>query len=80
MVGDPHSGSTPLHHEAVELLVVAGADVEARDDDGRTPLHTASRAEEIAVLVTAGANLEARDNDGLTPLHTHFAPTRSRHW
>jgi ankyrin repeat protein len=45
---DGHSGWTPLHlavaaghAPVVELLVAAGADLAARTEDGRTPLHVA---------------------------------------
>ena len=67
----PDGGGTPLHYggEAASVLVAAGADVEARNYAGRTPLHTASNAEEIEALAAAGANVEARDERGRTPLH-----------
>ena len=71
-------GVTPLHgavyagyKKIVELLVVQGADVNAKDDDGDTPLHNAAIEghKEIAeLLVVKGADVNAKDDDGKTPL------------
>jgi ankyrin repeat protein len=69
---------TPLHHaaqwatvEAVELLIEAGAPLDARDWDGRTPLWIAAwlgRHEIVASLAAAGAGLDIRDETGRSPL------------
>ena len=77
---DEYFGLTPLHvaagnenRAATEALLAAGADVAARDDGDKTPLHWAAWNNEIPAvteaLLAAGANLEARDEDGNTPLH-----------
>lgn len=69
---------TPLHVAAysslliVELLLKAGANVDAIDEDGETPLSFAARmgsAEIVKALLNAGANIEAKDNNGETPLY-----------
>ena len=89
MVGD----ITPLHLAAgyninpmaVKRLIARGADVEARDSFGRTPLHWASGGSMdpsptkltsesrsslvVQALIDAGANVMARDDSGWTPLH-----------
>ncbi|MBD0866017.1 MAG: ankyrin repeat domain-containing protein [Rhodobacteraceae bacterium] len=80
---DPLMGWTPLHHaafastlEAVQVLIQAGANVEARTNDGETPLHKAAwfgRPNIAAALLDAGADPDARDEKGYTPLH--FAAT-----
>ena len=80
--------STPLHilaedgsgafrfpgdsHEAVNILLDRGANVAAKDDEGRTPLHGAAQSgsvELVRLLLEHGADLNARSNDGSTPLH-----------
>ncbi|XP_059056370.1 poly [ADP-ribose] polymerase tankyrase [Achroia grisella] len=71
--------STPLHfaagygrREVVEILISAGAALQARDDGGLQPLHNAcsfGHADVVRALLTAGAAPAARDNWGYTPLH-----------
>jgi ankyrin repeat protein len=56
---------------AVESLIARGADVNARDDDGRTSLMLAARgshAAAVGVLLAAGADVDAADKDGNTAL------------
>lgn len=69
-------GFTPLHGVAGEehidmarLLIARGADVNAANDQGITPLHLAAYPEMARVLVAAGARMDARDQRGNTPLH-----------
>ena len=60
------------HIEAIKALLDAHANIEAQDDDQRTPLHMAAingQTEAISVLIAAHANIEAQDNDQCTPLH-----------
>jgi truncated hemoglobin YjbI len=69
--------STPLHMaarrdnvEIGEQLITAGANVEARDIKGHTPLRRALNCRQpgmIKLLVGCGANLDAPDNKGVTP-------------
>lgn len=67
---------TPYHIESIKLLIASGANVNARDDNGNTPLHGASSSfrgftdlpEIIRILLDAGAKVDARNNDGVTPL------------
>lgn len=59
----------------VALLIDRGADIEATDKDGCTPLHVAvgvhnrNVAATIKMLLSAGANVNSRDANGRTPLN-----------
>lgn len=69
----------PLHYaavtgneEMVALLIDKGADLEIRNDRGRTPIILAAREMGgpgvIAILLDAGADIDAKDNYGATAL------------
>ncbi len=74
-------GETPLHYAArhnenpdvINILLKAGADINARNDNDVTPLHYAAYNDEnpdvINTLLNAGADINARDGYGGTPLH-----------
>lgn len=73
------TGSTALHLAAyissdvkfARLLVKNGATVDARSDDGRTPLMQAAlwkRNSTARFLIQQGADVNAHDNEGFTPL------------
>src|SRR5436190_1180810 len=66
---------TPLHEaaacdiERVRQLLAEGADINARDEDGATPLHYAgaeSATEIVRLLLEAGADLSLVDRQGQT--------------
>ncbi|EHK18147.1 uncharacterized protein TRIVIDRAFT_159440 [Trichoderma virens Gv29-8] len=59
------------HHAIVKVLVENGADIEAKDSMGRTPLSQAAENGHEAIvklLVEKGADIEAKDLFGQTPL------------
>ncbi|XP_028774033.1 uncharacterized protein LOC114731072 [Neltuma alba] len=76
-------GETPLHmaakngcNEATKLLLAHGAFIEAKANNGMTPLHLAVwyslRAEEcltVKTLLEYNADCSAKDNEGMTPLN-----------
>jgi len=78
---------TPLHAAATygtkaiaEILLKAGADLNARDKAGDTPLHLAvvNGQRELAELLLANkADPNARDNAGQTPLDFAKSPAQS---
>ena len=75
-----YDGDTPLNKAAgynenpavSEVLLAAGAKLEARASLQNTPLHWAAgnkNSAVVQVLLAAGAELEVRNEDGFTPLH-----------
>lgn len=70
-------GQTPLHWavrrariEAAIDLVDSKADINAKDEDGFSPMHSAAHdSGMVNFLIAAGAKLNAQDKHGRTPLH-----------
>jgi len=70
-------GESPLHwmailgdSKAIQLLLDAGAGIDAVDDEGNAPLHVAVKwrqAEAASSLIARGAKCEIRNNQGSTP-------------
>ena len=73
---------TPLHRapriredsvKIMQMLVESGAELDARNKFGKTPLHVAVEREDVEGvkwLVRAGCRLDVRDNRGKTALDT----------
>ncbi len=66
---------------AAELLIEAGADVNAQDQRGRSALHGAASlgyTDLVTYLAAHGASLDAKDEDGVTPLDAAMGKMRGR--
>ena len=50
-------------------LIEHGANVDASNDDGRTPIFFAKNMNIARHLIAKGANVNVREIDGWTPLH-----------
>ncbi len=71
--GDYRSGDVDgARVECVRLLAQAGADVNARDNAGNTPLHETVLTDVEEELLKLGADVNARNNEGETPIFTTF--------
>ncbi|MDD1506334.1 ankyrin repeat domain-containing protein [Pseudomonas sp. CNPSo 3701] len=75
---------TALHHRSsswkggVDLLLDLGADIEAQDYQGDTPLHAAAKSHKVqalAALIRRGADIDARNRQGHGVLQIALATT-----
>ena len=67
-----HKAATFGNIEAVKQHLAKGADVNAKDIDGWTPLRKAAlngHKEIVELLINKGADVNAKDEDGSIPLH-----------
>ena len=76
---EPKRGQTALYYAiyfdkpvTLKVLIEAGADVNAQDSDGATPLTLAAQEDNpmiVMELIKAGADVNLTRHDGATPLH-----------
>jgi ankyrin repeat protein len=67
-----HEAAKNGETEEVNSLIAGGADIKAKDNDGKTALHAATqlgKTKTALALITHGAEKEAIDDNGKTPLH-----------
>lgn len=62
----------------VEFLINHGADVQAKNDEGITPLHIVLYPEIASLLIRHGADVNAAADDGSTPLHAQASDGEER--
>ena len=75
-----HNAAIKGREEIAELLIAAGADVNAKGVDEWTPLHWAARKGREGVtelLITKGAVVNSKANDGKTPLDWAIQKSRT---
>lgn len=88
-IRDPHEGK--LSVAIIELLLAAGANINAKDETGSTPLHlliergpvggwpcTPDYYAVLHLLIATGADVNAQDLLGRTPLHSAVENTCGR--
>ncbi len=60
------------NYDSVKILISQGVDVNAKNDDGLTPLmlacYTDTKGNIVKLLIDKGADVNTKDNDGETPL------------
>ena len=61
-------GSPYREQQNVKRRIDAGADVNIKGQNGKTPLHLADSREVAEVLIENGSDLNAKDKNGKTPL------------
>ena len=66
---DIHQAAGDGNIEAVKQHIANGADVNAKDECGWTPLHYAETKEIAELLIAKGADVNVKDKRGFTPLH-----------
>ena len=64
-----HEAAELGHLDLVKLLLARGADIDARDRDGKTPLLRAAYDDCITALINSGADIHIKDNKNKTILH-----------
>jgi len=68
-----HAAAAYGHHELLQLLVNAGADIHQRDVDGDTPLHHCDNPATAELLLSLGASPLIANNQGVTAPQLHLA-------
>ena len=79
--------SDHMELDIISLLILKGAEIENKDDEGRSPLHrlinycepkSAKSLEIMFALLDEGADIESVDNENATPLYTALKLGKTR--
>lgn len=76
-----HNAVARGHEKVVDVLLSKGANIEATNSEGQTPIFIAVQhnfAHLVNLLVDRGADLQAEDNAGNTPLHLAASTGRTK--
>ena len=68
-----HAAALAEDPQMIAYLAEQGADVNAKNDEGMTPLHLVLYPEVAEALIKLGANVNAKSFDDETPLHIQVA-------
>lgn len=82
LMSDGVAGTLPVP-EVVRAVLLRGADVDAVDNDGATPLHSAAgsaHVEVVQMLLMAGAAVNKVDNEGCVPAHRALRASDRLKW
>ena len=72
---DPHHFRDQIDPEKLEVLLSSGANINIRDEDGKSLFQATTGADVVDALIKHGADVNAADNNGVTPL-MYFAKER----
>jgi len=73
-----HGAVMTENTKLIKYLLDQGADVNAPNDEGITPLHIALYPDVVQCLLNGGADINKQSSDGSTPLHTQVADGEER--
>ncbi|MOA21233.1 Ankyrin repeats (3 copies) [compost metagenome] len=73
-----HGAVNTENVEMIRYLIEQGADVNAQNDEGYTPLHIALYPDVADCLLAHGALINLPSYDGSTPLHTQVSDGEER--
>ncbi|GFR13600.1 hypothetical protein TNCT_444961 [Trichonephila clavata] len=67
--GHLHAAANAGNKDIAEFLIDNGADINAQNAQGSTPLHKVSGIDTLKLLIERGAKVNIKNGEGFTPLH-----------
>lgn len=74
-----HKAAAKNYCDCISILLLHGANIQAKNKYGNTPLHRAAAqgsADAVDLLIDKGADINSKNDDGETPLHRAVANGR----